>query len=46
MEEARAKVISFIGAKRSEEVFFTSGGTESNNIAIKGVAYRNKDRGK
>jgi cysteine desulfurase len=45
MEEARAKVISLIGAKRSEEVFFTSGGTESNNIAIKGVAYRNKDKG-
>jgi cysteine desulfurase len=45
MEEARAKVISLIGAKRSEEVFFTSGGTESNNIAVKGVAYRNKDRG-
>jgi cysteine desulfurase len=45
MEDARAKVISFIGAKRSEEVFFTSGGTESNNIAIKGVAYRNKDKG-
>ena len=45
MEEARAKVLSLIGAKRSEEVFFTSGGTESNNIAIKGVAYRNKDKG-
>jgi cysteine desulfurase len=45
MDEARAKVISFIGAKRSEEVFFTSGGTESNNIAIKGTAYRNKDKG-
>jgi cysteine desulfurase len=45
MEEARAKVISLIGAKRSEEVFFTSGGTESNNIAIKGTAYRNKDKG-
>jgi cysteine desulfurase len=45
MEEARAKVISLIGAKRGEEVFFTSGGTESNNIAIKGVAYRNKDKG-
>jgi cysteine desulfurase len=45
MEEARAKVISLIAAKRSEEVFFTSGGTESNNIAIKGVAYRNKDKG-
>jgi cysteine desulfurase len=45
LEDARAKVVSFIGAKRSEEVFFTSGGTESNNLAIKGVAYRNRDRG-
>jgi len=45
MEDARAKIVALVGAKRSEEVFFTSGGTESNNLAIKGVAYRNKDRG-
>jgi cysteine desulfurase len=45
MEDARAKIVASIGAKRSEEIFFTSGGTESNNLAIKGVAYRNKDRG-
>ena len=45
MEDARAKMVSLVGAKRAEEVFFTSGGTESNNLAIKGVAYRNKDRG-
>jgi len=45
MEDARAKVVALVGAKRSEEIFFTSGGTESNNLAIKGVAYRNKDRG-
>jgi len=45
MEDARAKVVTLIGAKRSEEIFFTSGGTESNNLAIKGVAYRNKDKG-
>jgi len=45
MEDARAKIVTLIGAKRSEEIFFTSGGTESNNLAIKGVAYRNKDRG-
>lgn len=30
---------------RSEEVIFTSGGTESNNLAIKGVAYQYKNRG-
>jgi len=45
MEDARAKIVALVGAKRGEEIFFTSGGTESNNLAIKGVAYRNKDRG-
>lgn len=45
MEDARAKIVTLVEAKRSEEIFFTSGGTESNNLAIKGVAYRNKDRG-
>jgi len=45
MEEARAKIVTLVGAKRSEEIFFTSGGTESNNLAIKGAVYRNKDRG-
>jgi len=45
LEEARARVAALVGAKKSEEVLFTSGGTESNNLAIKGVAYRNKDKG-
>jgi cysteine desulfurase len=45
MEEARAKVVALVGATRGEEIFFTSGGTESNNLAIKGVAYRNKAKG-
>ena len=45
LEEARTKVAAPIGAKKSEEIFFTSGGTESNNLAIKGVAYRNRDKG-
>ncbi len=45
VEDARAKLASLIGAKRSEEIFFTSGGTESNNLTIRGVAYRNKDKG-
>lgn len=37
IEAAREKLASFIGAK-PEEIVFTSGGTESNNTAIKGVA--------
>jgi len=45
MEDARSRIVSFIEAKKLEEIFFTSGGTESNNLAIKGVALRNKDRG-
>ena len=44
MEAAREQVASLIGAK-PEEVIFTSGGTESDNIAIKGTAYRMKDKG-
>jgi len=43
--ESREKVARLIGAERPKEVIFTSGGTESNNLAIKGVAYRNKDKG-
>lgn len=37
LEQARASVASLINAK-AEEVFFTSGATEANNWAIKGVA--------
>lgn len=37
LEEARGKVASLVGAM-SEEIYFTSGATESNNWAIKGVA--------
>jgi cysteine desulfurase len=45
MEEARAKVASLFNAKRKEEIIFTSGGTESSNIGIKGVAMRMKGEG-
>lgn len=44
MESAREKVASLLGAK-PEEIIFTSGGTESDNIAIKGTAYRLKNKG-
>lgn len=38
MEDAREAVAAFLGAK-PEEIVFTSGGTESNNTVIEGVAY-------
>jgi len=44
LEEARERVATLIGA-RSEEIVFTSSGTEADNLAIKGVAYANENRG-
>ena len=44
VEEARSRVAQLIGAK-SEEIIFTSGGTEANNFALKGVAYANESKG-
>lgn len=45
VEKARHQVASLINCDPSE-IIFTSGGTESNNYAIKGIAFANKDRGK
>ena len=42
--EARCKVAELIGA-HSEEIVFTSGGTEADNLALKGVAYANEHKG-
>ena len=44
MESAREEVASIIGAE-TKEIIFTSGGTESDNIAIKGIAYKLKNKG-
>lgn len=44
LEEARDKVANAIGAE-SREIVFTSGGTESDNMAIHGIAYTNRNRG-
>ena len=46
LEEARTKVAESINAESKESVIFTSGATESNNMAIKGVAHRTQDRGR
>lgn len=45
MEEAREKVAAAIGADDPTEIIFTSGGTEADNLAIKGVAEANAKRG-
>lgn len=42
--EAREKVATLLGAT-ANEIFFTSGGTESDNLAIKGVALANINKG-
>ena len=44
IEGARASVAALIGA-RDEEIIFTSGGTEADNAALKGVAYARGGRG-
>ncbi len=44
IEKAREIIARSIGAD-SEEIVFTSGGTESNNFAIKSFAFSNKDKG-
>lgn len=44
VEESRKQIADCMGAK-SEELIFTSGGTEADNMAIKGFAYANKQKG-
>ena len=45
MQHARDKVAHLLHAQH-DEIIFTAGGTESDNIAIKGVAYRYKNKRK
>lgn len=45
VDEARKTVADFIGAK-PKEIYFTSGGSESDNWALKGVAFAKREKGK
>ena len=45
LEESRGTAASFIGAE-SKEIIFTSSATESNNLALKGIAFANRKKGK
>jgi cysteine desulfurase len=44
MEEARQNVADLIGSKK-EEIVFTGSGTESDNLAIKGIAFKSRKKG-
>ena len=44
LEKSREKVAGLIGAK-SNEIIFTGSATESNNLALKGIAFANKNKG-
>lgn len=44
VDVARQRIASSINGRR-DEIFFTAGGSEADNWAIKGVAYANKDKG-
>ena len=43
--QARSQIAQLLSVKQ-KEIYFTSGGTEGNNLAIKGIALAYKDRGK
>ncbi len=44
VENARLQIAKLINCEPSE-IIFTSGGTESNNFAIRGIAFANKEKG-
>jgi len=45
LAKAREQMAAFINAESPEDIIFTSDGTESANLAVKGVAYANQRRG-
>ncbi len=45
VDKARRQLASLIGATTDKEIVFTSGATESDNLAVKGVAHMYRDKG-
>ena len=43
LQQAKVQINNMVNANKNYDVVFTSGATESNNIALKGVAYRKFD---
>ncbi len=46
LEQSRSDIAGIINARQAKEVIFTGSATESNNLALKGVMFANKGRGK
>jgi len=46
VDESRKKIADFINAESEKTIIFTGSATESNNLAIRGAAYRNLKDGK
>ena len=45
LDRAREQVAAFLGVE-PREIVFTSGGTEADNLALQGIAYRYRERGR
>lgn len=46
VENSRAKIAQLIGAKSADEIYFTSGGSEADNWAVKGICHALSKKGK
>jgi len=46
LDSSRRMIAHFVNTREPEEIIFTSGATEANNLAIIGYALRNKQKGK